>query len=150
MSHDASMCARGNNPNYVTGSEEVTFILGGSFSGIDTLQVWYSDLKEGNTSPQLFVKLPALKVVDNRVTITVNPEEIYTLTTLTTGNKGSHTPPVDSDFPLPYHQTFDDEVEFAPAALWYDQMGAWEVHARDDGKGQAMKQVSDVWPACWG
>lgn len=45
----------------------------------------YSNLAEGNASPQLFVKMKDIPVVDGKVTLAVQPEEIYTITTLDTG-----------------------------------------------------------------
>lgn len=45
----------------------------------------YSNLADGNASPQLFEKMKDVPVLDGKVTLMVQPEEIYTLTTLTTG-----------------------------------------------------------------
>ena len=59
--------------------------------------------------------------------------------------------PPSKPFPLPFTQDFDKETISAPPAYWYDQMGAWEVQA-DPAKptNHLMRQVSPVWPACWG
>lgn len=81
MTHEHSACARGNNPSYATAPEEVVFILNGSFAGIKTLHVWYSNLSEaaGTLNPddsQLFLKQADVAVVNGRVSLMVNPEEM--------------------------------------------------------------------------
>jgi hypothetical protein len=199
MTHDDSVCARGSNPNYDTSEEQVVFNLKGSFSGIKTLHVWYSNLTSpaGAINPpdeQLFLKKDDIEVKDGQVTLNVLPNELcvcsgvlegwcfsklmlphaclclylplslppplsllchrplssYTLTTLSTGNKGTHTSPSPSPFPLPFKQDFDKETVNAPPYMWYDQMGAWQVSSRQGGSGNVMRQMSIVWPACWG
>lgn len=150
MTHDSSNCARGNNPGYNTAAENVTFILKGSFANVTSLNVWYSNLTDGNDSSQLFIKKGPIPVTNGRVTISVAPGDIFTLTTLTRGNKGSHTPPGPSTFPLPYTQNFDDETVPAPPRIWYDQMGAWQVYPDPRGSGNVMRQMVPVWPECWG
>ena len=171
MSHDKSVCARGNNPAYETKDEEVVLVLQGAFleAAGSSLRLWYSNLTEGNGSEQLFVKKTDVPVQSGgRVSIMVHPEEIYTLTTLTTGGKGNHTVPPASPLSLPYHQDFDSEVAPAPARLWYDQMGAFEIAPKSgddtgsnnsggsrggdnvDNVDNVMRQVVPVWPDCWG
>jgi galactosylceramidase len=174
-----SACARGSNPTEVSIEEEVTFHLKGSFAKASTLQVWYSNLtcvNGGNTQSvaideagkiigeagpvascnppdtQLFLrKTPIAVGSDGSFTIKVLPQEMYTLTTLSTGSKGAHTIPPATPFPLPFKQSFDDESISAPPKYWYDQMGAWEiVKSNTSARGQVMRQVVPVWPACWG
>jgi galactosylceramidase len=104
---------------------------------------------------QLFLKRAPLVVsAAGTVTLTVAPNEIYTLTTLNTGGKGTHASQKvgSAPFPLPWKQTFDDETLSAPPKIWYDQMGAWEVQKSTDTTkgGNVMRQVSPVWPECWG
>jgi hypothetical protein len=118
---------------------------------LDTVE--QSKLRDPNPpDSQLFLKRAPLTVgADGTVTLTVEPNEIYTLTTLTTGKKGTKTIPPAGDFQLPWNQTFDDEKVSAPPAIWYDQMGAFEVQkSTTAGRGNVMRQVVPVWPACWG
>ena len=120
------------------------------WGGIEWLR--YSDLTEGNDSPALFVKKGALSVDPSTGTFSLllQPNELYTVTTLTTGSKGNHTIPPPSAMRTPYRQTFDDEAEHAPPRLWYDQQGAWEVHdSGDAAHGKVMQQMTTVWPAGW-
>jgi galactosylceramidase len=60
---------------------------------------------------------------DGTVALTVGVNEIYTLTTLTSGAKGVKKSPPSKPFPLPFKQSFDDEAESAPPKYWYDQIG---------------------------
>eukprot|EP00756_Hemistasia_phaeocysticola_P015187 Hpha_TRINITY_DN15391_c5_g2::TRINITY_DN15391_c5_g2_i1::g.90879::m.90879/K01202/GALC; galactosylceramidase len=165
MDSSNSVCARGSNPSLVTGAEDVTLVLKGSFLAaarrVGRLQVWYSNLTsssdKGVNPPdaQLFQKLdPVVVGADGMVTLKgVSPSDLYTITTLTTGGKGSHPVPADGSFPLPFVQSFDGESLSAPPAVWYDQMGAWEVHADPYQAGtqnHVMRQMVPVWPECWG
>eukprot|EP00036_Acanthoecidae_sp_10tr_P021481 CAMPEP_0206318684 /NCGR_PEP_ID=MMETSP0106_2-20121207/17335_1 /ASSEMBLY_ACC=CAM_ASM_000206 /TAXON_ID=81532 /ORGANISM="Acanthoeca-like sp., Strain 10tr" /LENGTH=746 /DNA_ID=CAMNT_0053750429 /DNA_START=12 /DNA_END=2252 /DNA_ORIENTATION=+ len=165
MSSHNSNCARGSNPDMPVASEKVVLILKGSVlvaAKAKGLHVWYSNLTSPNgegpsknpPTAQLFNKQPAPLAIgaDGSVSIDVNPEEIYTITTLSTGQKGAHPSASvpQTPFPLPFSQPFDNESVSAPPAMWYDQMGAWEVQQDADRGGNIMRQVSPVWPACWG
>merc|ERR1712048_1501720 len=123
------------------------------------LFVWYSNLTSGNAEgvnppdEQLFQKQGTVKVgADGSVRLSVKVEELYTITTLSSGGKGGARSPPATAFPLTFKQTFDDEKINAPPKIWYDQMGAWEIQPSPtkDGRGNVMRQVVPVWPACWG
>jgi galactosylceramidase len=112
-----STCARGSNPAVYTAEEEVKLHLMGSFAKAKKLHVWYSNLTSANDirvnpdDEQVFVeKDPLVVAADGTVTLTVKLNEIYTLTTLTTGSKGAKKSPPSKPFPLPFKQSFDDEV----------------------------------------
>ena len=116
------------------------------------LQLWYSDLSLGNDSPSLFVEKGPVAVDSSTgaFTLFVQANEIYTVTTLTTGSKGNHTIPPAQGMVLPYLQTFDNETASAPPRLWYDVQGAWEVtESGDPAHGKVMQQMASVWPAGW-
>jgi galactosylceramidase len=164
MSSANSNCARGSNPSSSPSSEDVVITLKGAFlaaarrSGVN---VWYSNLASSNDQglnppdAQLFQKKGQLPVAsDGTLRLSVNPEELYTLTTLSVGGKGIAHSPEATPFPIPFTQSFDDESIFSPPRIWYDQMGAWEIQKSpygDDGsRGNVMRQVVPVWPECWG
>jgi hypothetical protein len=49
-----------------------------------------------------------LQVIDGEFTLDLDIDAVITLTTLNTGNKGSHpSPPPVKDFPLPYMENFE-------------------------------------------
>ena len=79
-----------------------------------------SNNNEGTNPPddQVFQKHKMLAVgADGSVHLTLEPEEVWTLTTLSTGAKGAGAaaPAEKSLFPLPFTQTFDDENVPSPA-----------------------------------
>jgi len=164
MTSANSKCARGSNPDSTPTEETVVIKLAGAFleaAKSKGLQVWYSNLASSNdqgVNPpdnQMFQKKDSLTVSeDGTVSLTVAPEELYTLTTLAVGGKGTAKSPEATPFPLPYTQSFDDEQVSAPPRIWYDQMGAWEIqktpYGDDKLHGKVMRQVVPVWPACWG
>ena len=134
MPSGTSVCARGSNPDVPVYAENITLQLRGKFAAVKELQVWYSDMSHdeeefgNNPNPdKLFIKKRPLTVgSDGTVNLTMLPNDLYTLTTLTTGQKGSRNSggkKVYSPFPLPFHQTFDDEAIDKPARYWYTQVG---------------------------
>lgn len=153
MTHQDSSCARGSNPSYDTSPENVTMVLGGRLltAAQNGLQVWFSDLSQGNDSPSLFVNKGSISVgSDGKIVLPLGLNQMYTVTTLKTGNKGNHSVPTAAPFPIPYTQHFDDENVSSPPRLWYDQMGAWEIRPSSTGSGNVMRQMVPIWPACWG
>jgi len=164
MTSKNSNCARGSNPDYTPTEEQIVLTLSGSILAAakrDGLNVWYSNLDSSNDlgvnppDDQLMQKLQKLHVArDNTVRLTVKPEELYTLTTLKNGGKGSAKSPPATPFPIPFTQKFDEEEISSPPRIWYDQMGAWEIQTSPYGDekshGRVMRQVVPVWPACWG
>eukprot|EP01052_Picozoa_sp_SAG31_P012275 SAG31_NODE_714_length_12645_cov_15.347760_8_plen_518_part_00 len=165
MTTQNSLCARGANPPMLVSAETVTLTLKGALlaaSKARGLHVWYSNLSSSNDAGrnppegQLFQKLGTPPPVDSSgsMKLQVHPEEIYTITTLHSGHKGTASPsPPAQPFPLPFRQDFDHEAISAPPAFWYDQMGAWEVQADADPRqpgNRLMRQVAPVWPECWG
>jgi galactosylceramidase len=167
MTTDNSKCARGSNPPVSIASEDVVMILKGDLLAIAKekgLKLWISNFSSGNdegVNPDdsvVFIEslAPAI-ATDGSITIHCDPEHMFTLTTITTGHKGaaSKPSPPKASFPLPFTQPFDDETVSSPPAIWYDQMGAWEVQPKSGvanikSGDNVMRQVSPVWPACWG
>jgi hypothetical protein len=105
------------------------------------LTVWKSDLTSGNqeceltpgvggvgeapcnpADEQVFIKQPTTVTVSAAGTfeLTVKPEEIYTVTTLATGKKGTaeKPSPAATPFPIPFKQDFDNESLSSPPAYW--------------------------------
>lgn len=131
MTTKNSVCARGSNPDIPMSAENVTLVLKGGIlaaAKAKGLHCWASNLTSGNdegTNPpdsQLFYELAApIIAADGSITILVEPEWIFTLTTIATGHKGVAPKPsaAKAPFPLPYTQSFDDEATSSPPAIWY-------------------------------
>lgn len=164
MTTEDSSCARGSNPDINTLNETIRVQLAGAFleavqNGGRTLQVWKSDytgsndIRDNPPFENLFNKQSDPIKVDDKggFSLSINLNEQYTITTLTTGAKPKPTPRQNTSFPIPFEQSFDDEDLAQPGKYWYDQMGAFQIADASGGRsGRVLKQVSPVWPACWG
>ncbi|XP_025093999.1 galactocerebrosidase-like isoform X2 [Pomacea canaliculata] len=151
MSHDHSFCIRPYLPAYSVTAQNATISLAGSFATIQQLNVWYSKLDFVNRSSILFENLQPLKVVNSQVTLSLGIDEVYTLTTLSTGQKGQYNPsPPSQPFPLPYSDNFENYTEHAEPYNLAQQIGAFEVLATGDpGHGKVLRQVVLHNPIQW-
>ena len=99
---------------------------------------------------------------DGTVSILVPVDSLVTLTTLTSGVKGSfkHPSPASSAFPFPYADDFDGgekTVGFSEANNFADQSGSFEFftnHSSVDGHKNTLRQVRNnslvcEWFKCW-
>ena len=101
------------------------------------LAVWFSD--EANQ----FQQLAALKPVGGSVELTLKPNSIYTLTTLTGQKKGTYpAPPASKAFPFPYHEDYDHDTKVGAVPRYHsDIQGVFEVAERPDGKGRCLQAI---------
>ncbi len=101
-----------------------------------TLHVWRT------TRESQFERLPDLRPVAGKYSLTVLPAAIYSLTTTTTGQrKGDRHPPASQTLGLPYLDDFSSYPVGASPRLFADQAGVFEVQPRDDGQGNCLRQV---------
>jgi galactosylceramidase len=79
------------------------------------------------------------------VTLTLEPETIYSLTTTTGQRKGVPATPIPAaaPFPNPYQDAFDGYQPGTTPRYFADQAGIFEVAGRTDGKGQCLRQIVD-------
>eukprot|EP00040_Diaphanoeca_grandis_P017779 m.93162 g.93162 ORF g.93162 m.93162 type:complete len:878 (-) comp26612_c0_seq1:128-2761(-) len=126
-------------------SETATFQLLG-YPGIKTLRLWKSDLSSANSN-DVFVNGGVVNVVDGAFSLDVNVSCIYTLTTITTGQKGfNFSIPADTGFfdniKAPYTDNFDHYNLSSEAAFFSDMSGSWEiVESNTGGHGKVMQQM---------
>ena len=115
LSAAASSCERGelDEKRWVTGPGRATFKLQGSFRSLKTLALWASDFSvrtAGQMPPDggLFRKLPEVEVVDGAVTLDIEEDHVYTLSTIRTAAKGTAPPsPPREAFPAVYQDDFE-------------------------------------------
>jgi hypothetical protein len=154
MDSVGSTCARGSNPLVLTEAESLVLRFGGAFAAAlaranRTLNLWKSDLRSGSeegTNPPddvLMVRQrPLVPTTDGTVELLVNPNELFTISTLGVGHKPPVKSPPRRAFPMPFVQSFDGDTTGSPAPLWYDQMGAWEIQPDPRREGaKLMRQV---------
>ncbi|XP_061099659.1 galactocerebrosidase-like isoform X1 [Conger conger] len=154
MTHDHSICVRPPLPHFNVSSENATFQLKGSFGSMSMLQVWQSKFDFKTKNPTFFKQLNPLKISDGIFTLNLEPDEVYTLTTITTGHKGSHpAPPASTPFPKAYKDDFNVRNPFfTEAPNFADQTGVFEYYMNLTDPGLhvfTLRQVVTQRPVTW-
>ncbi|XP_069494036.1 galactocerebrosidase isoform X1 [Ambystoma mexicanum] len=154
MSHNHSICIRPPLPKYNVSAQNATFHLQGSFNDLSTLQVWYSQLDSTSGKETIFKQLSPLKVKQGVFTLELGVDEVYTLTTLKTGKKGSYPdPPASQPFPSKYKDDFDvRNPPFSEAPCFADQSGVFEYFTNTSDPGEhvfTLRQVLTQRPITW-
>eukprot|EP00042_Codosiga_hollandica_P038562 m.314848 g.314848 ORF g.314848 m.314848 type:complete len:940 (+) comp55423_c0_seq3:52-2871(+) len=146
-----SQCIRPALNEFTTLPETITFTLEGAWADVSSLNVWYTRFGwDGmvQTNSTFFQNLAPISVSNGQFTLTVNPDELYSITTLTTVNHAPITPPPASQpFPSYYTDNFDNYEPESEAQYFADQAGAFEIYAV--GSGNVMRQVVPTLPICW-
>nr|KAI8769927.1 galactocerebrosidase-like [Biomphalaria glabrata] len=151
MSREHSVCIRPFLPVYVVVPQNVTFQLAGSFANVDFLYVWRSKLRfAANENSVYFIFLALAPVVNGSISLWLDVDEIYTLTTVNTGNHGKHPPPPDSaPFPLPFKEDFESYPLSAEPYILAPQQGSFDVMSVGGQHGQVMRQMVLQTPIAW-
>ncbi|XP_076201356.1 galactocerebrosidase isoform X3 [Aptenodytes patagonicus] len=154
MTHNHSQCIRPLLPHFSVTPQKATFYLKGSFYMVQTLQVWHSRLgfESGNSS--LFQQLHPVKVWKGSFSLYLNVDEVYTLTTLKTGQKcGCPEPPPPQPFPSNYKDDFNiRNPPFSEAPNFADQTGVFEYFINSSDPGDhvfTLRQVVVQRPITW-
>ncbi|XP_015246714.1 PREDICTED: galactocerebrosidase isoform X1 [Cyprinodon variegatus] len=154
MTHNHSICIRPPLLPFNVTSQNATFQLKGSFASIKELQVWRSQFDFKAKKHSLFEKLTPLKLKDGLFNLNLAEDEIYTLTTIRTGQKGSFPqPPPSARFPKVYKDDFDvRNPPFSEAPNFADQTGVFEyyINLTDPGPHTfTLRQVVTERPVTW-
>ncbi|XP_078455270.1 galactocerebrosidase-like [Lampetra planeri] len=154
MTHNHSVCIRPPLPPFTVSPQNVTFRLTGSFAHVASLQVWHSRLDFTGMPSVLFQPLPPIKVDKGSFTLSLDVDEVYTFTTLLTGNRGSYPrPPASQPFPSIYNDSFDVATPlFSEAPNFADQTGVFELFRNLSDPGPhvfTMRQVITTRPITW-
>jgi len=108
------------------------------------LQVWRS------TSAEQFTPQEKMTLVEGAFRFVAEPQCIYSLTTTTGQRKGGGQPPAPDAFPFPFHVDFETDRAGSLPTWFADQGGAFETQPREDGQGQALRQLMQAhgieWP----
>ncbi|BFY97613.1 hypothetical protein BsWGS_00653 [Bradybaena similaris] len=148
MTHDHSICIRPALPAYTVSPQNVTIVLKGHFVNIATLYVWFTQLNFNGAPSQTFINKGPVKVVNGSVQLSLGLDQIYTLTTLSGGVKGSFPPPPQSKpFPLPYSDNFEGYSLFEEPSNLAQQTGSFEV--LKSGSNQFIRQMVLNQPVSW-
>lgn len=150
MSHDHSKCIRPSLPPYKVSPQTITFVLGGKFTSITSMNVWYSKLSFNGSDHTLFEKQKPLIFVDGNAELTIGVDEIYTLTTLNTGKKGSYPQPYKPlPFPIEIGDSFQWYKEFQEPFFLAPQVGSLEIRRINGTTKSVARQTVLERPVYW-
>lgn len=153
MSHDHSICIRPPLPPYSVKPQNITLLLKGSYSNISSVYVWRSYFQFGQETSKsdFFRSFGQVKVSHGMVNLSLSVDEVITLTTLSTGQKGQYPNSADDKaFPLPYSDSFDGYSENVEPAFFAQQVGVFETKKSDDpSRGMMLTQVVTFPPIYW-
>jgi galactosylceramidase len=127
--------------------QQLRFRIGGGLS-TNELCVWRSNAQEQ------FIQQAGIRPVNGEVTLTLEPDSIYSLSTTTGQQKGRFADiPDPKPFPFPYCETFG---EYSAPEKWgflphytADIDEVFEVTDRPDKKGKCLRQVVPIAPLSW-
>ncbi|XP_066484268.1 galactocerebrosidase [Tiliqua scincoides] len=154
MTYRHSACIRPPLLPYIVSPQKATFHLKGSFSKVKALHMWYSKLDFTSGNSTLFQSLGPRNVTEGVLTVNLGLDEVYTLTTLTSGSKTPYPdPPPSRSFPSNYTDDFNiRNPPFSLAPNFADQTGVFEyfVNTSDPGKHvYTLRQVVTQRPVTW-
>ena len=151
MSRNHSVCIRPDLPEYTVVAQQADFLLKGNLSNIQNLIVWKTTLGFDGKPTKLFEQQASIRVRSGSFSLALYPDEIYTLTTLTVGHRGSHSPPPASKpFPLPYYDDYEKYSVGEEADNFAPQAGVWEVRQTNDSRhSKVNRQVILDTPIYW-
>uniref|UniRef100_A0A671QLQ5 Galactocerebrosidase n=1 Tax=Sinocyclocheilus anshuiensis TaxID=1608454 RepID=A0A671QLQ5_9TELE len=137
MTHNHSQCIRPPLPHFDVSPQKATFQLKGSFAHLTDLQVWYSKLDFETKKDALFQRSSPVKVYNGSFTLRLDVDEVYTITTVNTGQRGSYPePPKSRPFPKNYSDDFTvDNPPFSEAPYFADQTGVFEYFRNSTDNG---------------
>ena len=130
-------------------SQAATFVVSNLKIGATAkLALWRTRLGSENvTEDGLFEQLPDVALVAGKVNVVIDPDAIYTLSTVRTATKagGGTSPrhiPASAPFPLPYSDDFESSTPPSPGKYWSDMEGGFEVAtSKAPGQSRPASQV---------
>ena len=117
--------------------QAVSFELSGGLKATG-LAVWRS---LADNDQETFIRQEDLVPREGRVTLTLQPKALYTLSTTRGQQKAQPQSPPLEPFPLPYRADFEDETVGRAPKYLSDQSGSFEVAGRPDGDGKCLRQL---------
>ncbi|XP_012992911.3 galactocerebrosidase [Esox lucius] len=154
MTHDHSVCIRPPLPAFSVTPQNVSFKLNGSFASIRELQLWQSKFDFKTQKHVFFKKLSPIKISYGSFSLSLDVDEVYTLTTINTGQKGTYPdPPPSAPFPKVYKDDFNiANPPFSEAPDFADQTGVFEYYINLTDPGPhvfTLRQVVTQMPITW-
>ncbi|KAK3782633.1 hypothetical protein RRG08_015208 [Elysia crispata] len=140
MTFEHSKCVWDAKTPFKVNPQNVTLSLGGKWSGVQEMNMWFTQLGFDGKHSILFEKRPPLKFIKGKAEVFLDVNQMITLTTLDTGNKGAYpAPPPHIEFPLPYSDSFDSYNLYQEPHYLSQQIGSFEILA--EGKNGFVRQM---------
>nr|XP_023958923.1 galactocerebrosidase isoform X1 [Chrysemys picta bellii] len=154
MTYRHSQCIRPPLLPFIVSPQKATFYLKGSFHKVKNLKMWYTKLGFKSANSTLFHPLPPVKVHEGMFSLNLDVDEVYTLTTIMTGRKGTYPdPPQSKPFPSNYKDDFNIcNPPFSEAPYFADQTGVFEYFVNTSDPGDhifTLRQVVVQRPITW-
>lgn len=150
MSHDHSVCIRPKLPPFEVVLQTMKILLMGSFANITQMNLWYSKLRFDGQNNTMFLRQDPVTFVNGTATLSLGLDEVYTLTTLSGGQKGQYpTPPPSKPFPLPYFDDFESYDPVEEPFYLAQQTGSFEIVAVGGDHGKVARQMVLQTPVMW-
>lgn len=131
-----------------TEEQTVTFKVAGGLSQ-GQVHVWGTDVKSDDAD-DWFVKQPDVDPSDGSYTLTLRPGHIYTVTTTSTGGKGTATSPQHAPLKLPYADDFETPATTTSPKYFTDMNGAFKTVSCGGGReGTCVRQMAAQTPIRW-
>ena len=147
MDRDRSQCAHSSTVHYNTTNQTATFQLDSSFSQVNQLFVFFTDLNIVDVN-QAFTYKGVIALNDGKFTLQLPVGVLYTVSTIN-GTKGSYEAPPSMPFPLPYADNFDQHQTSSEASYFSDQTGSWEIVDTAGSRGKTMRQTVPETTISW-
>lgn len=113
-----------------------------------TMALWRTRLGSVNvTGDGLFQQLADVAVINGRVSVEIERDAVYTISSVRTASKaGGRIPviPPSAPFPLPYLDEFESTAPPSPGRYWSDMEGSFEVAPSKAPHGSASGRTNHV------
>lgn len=138
------VCSANNDPTVASNATQTVRIeLLGSLAFGRTVHVWHT-----NNSSKTFVHRSVSVNASGVLTLLVEPESIYTVTSTTGQSYGAvSTPPPSTPFPLSWADDFDNSTVESLPKYWADQCGSFQVMPSGGNRsGNSIRQRVPMHP----
>jgi hypothetical protein len=126
-----------------TSAQTVNFTVSGGLS-TGTVHVWSTNMGTMD-STKWFVKGTDITPVNGAYSLTLQPNYVYTVSTLA-GGRGTAIPPNNTAMPLPFLDNFDGYQVGSEAKYLSNIQGDFQSYKRSDSGGTCMRQMLDGVP----
>ncbi|GFN82408.1 galactocerebrosidase [Plakobranchus ocellatus] len=148
MTFEHSKCVWDQKTPFKVEPQNVTLVLKDKLANINVMNMWFTELRFDGKNSTYFEQKKPLKFINGAANVFIDLNQIITLTTLNTGNKGSHPPPPQHvAFPLPFSDNYEGYRMHQEPNYLSQQTGSFEVIL--DGNNGFARQMLTQMPIPW-